>query len=122
MAEVNLKNVKGERSNQESKEDWSHSSKKEQRVIKRDSSPKKGKSHKKRKTRKRRRTSSSSQSRSQWRNWGCLLGGITPPSRKRLPFLKEYNFFLYIEFYYVSILLKMSIGVLKLNYNASVKS
>ena len=40
MAEVNLKNVKGERSNQESKEDWSHSSKKEQRVIKRDSSPK----------------------------------------------------------------------------------
>ena len=64
MAEVNLKNVQCERSDQENEEDGSYSSKIEQRAIQRDSSPKRGKSLKKRKTRKRRRASSSSQSRS----------------------------------------------------------
>ena len=64
MAEVNLNNVQCERSDQENEEDGSHGSKIEQRVIQRDSSPKRGKSLKKRKTRKRRRTSPSSQSRS----------------------------------------------------------
>ena len=64
MAEVNLRNVQCERSDQDNEEDGSHGSKIEQRVIQRDSSPKRGKSLKKRKTRKRRRTTSSSQSRS----------------------------------------------------------
>ena len=54
MAEVNLKNVQCKRSDQGNEEDGSHGSKIEQRVIQRDSSPKRGKSLKKRKTRKRR--------------------------------------------------------------------
>ena len=63
MAEVNLKNIQCEKSDQDN-EDGSHGSKIEQRVIERDSSPKRGKSLKKRKTKKWRHTSSSSQSRS----------------------------------------------------------
>ena len=43
MAEVNLKNVQCERSNQKNEEDGCHDSKIEQRVIQRDSSPKRGK-------------------------------------------------------------------------------
>ena len=39
MAEVNLKNVQCERSDQKNEEDGCHDSKIEQRVIKRDSSP-----------------------------------------------------------------------------------
>ena len=62
-AEVNLKNVQSERSDQKKEEDGSQGSKIEQRVIQRDSSPKWDKFHKKQKTRKQRRTSSSSQSR-----------------------------------------------------------
>ena len=42
MVEVNLTNVQSKRSNQENDEDGSHGSKKEQKVIQRDSSPKKG--------------------------------------------------------------------------------
>ena len=64
MAEVNIKNVHCEKSDQENEQDGSHSSKIEQRVFQRNSGPKRGKSLKKRKTRKRRRTSSSSQSSS----------------------------------------------------------
>ena len=52
MAEVNLKNVQCERSDQDNEEDGSHGSKIEQRVIQRDSSAKRGKSLKKQKTRK----------------------------------------------------------------------
>ena len=48
MAEVNLRNVQCERSDQDNEEDGSHGSKIEQRVIQRDSSPKRGKSLKKR--------------------------------------------------------------------------
>ena len=62
MAEANLKNVQCERSDQKNEEHGSHGSKKEQRVIQQDSSPKRDKSLKKRMVRKRRRTSSSSQS------------------------------------------------------------
>ena len=47
MAEVNLKNVQSEKSDQDNEEDGSHGSKIEQRVIQRDSSPKRGKSLKK---------------------------------------------------------------------------
>ena len=75
MAEVNLKNVQCERSNQKNEEDGCHDSKIEQRVIQRDSSPKRGKSFKKRKTRKRHREFSSSQSRS-------------PPKRRKKRFKK----------------------------------
>ena len=66
MAEYlnNLKNVQCERSDQDNEGEGSHGSKIEQRVIQRDSSPKRSKSLKKRKTRKQRPTSSSSQSRS----------------------------------------------------------
>ena len=64
MAEVNLKKVQCENSDQDTEEDGSHGSKIDQRVIQRDSSPIWGKSFKKRKTKKSRRTSSSSQSRS----------------------------------------------------------
>ena len=52
MAEVNLKNVQCERSDQENEDDGSHGSKIEQRVIQQDSIAKRGKSLKKRKTRK----------------------------------------------------------------------
>lgn len=46
MAKVNLKNVKSKkRSNQENEKDGSHDSKKEQRIIEQDSSPKRDKSH-----------------------------------------------------------------------------
>ena len=69
MAEVNLKNVQCEESDQDNEEDGSHGSQIEQRVIQRDSSPKRGKSLKKWKTKKRRRTSSSSESRSPPRRW-----------------------------------------------------
>ena len=54
MAEVDLKNVQCGRSDQDNEEDGCRGSKIEQRVIQRDSSPKRGKSLKKRKTRKRR--------------------------------------------------------------------
>ena len=64
MAEVDLKNVQCEKSDQDNEEDGSHGSKIEQRVIQRGSSPKRGKSLKKQKTKKQRRTSSFSQSRS----------------------------------------------------------
>ena len=60
MAEVYIKNVKSERSDQENEEDGSHGSKIEQGVVQRDSSPKWGKSLMKQNTRKRRRTSSPS--------------------------------------------------------------
>ena len=63
MAEVNLKNVQYERSDYKSEEDGSHGSKIEQRVIQRDSNPKRSKSFKKRKTRKQCRTFSLSQSK-----------------------------------------------------------
>ena len=53
MVEVNLKNVQGERSDQENEEDGSNHSKIGQRVTQQDKkSPKRGKSLKKRKTRK----------------------------------------------------------------------
>ena len=81
MAEVNLRNVQCERSDQDNEEDGSHGSKIEQRVIQRDSSPKRGKSLKKRKTRKRRRTSSSSQSRSPPRQ---IKKKSKKPSKKKL--------------------------------------
>ena len=42
MAKVNLKNVHCKRSDQENEEDGPDGSKKEQRVIQRDSSPKRG--------------------------------------------------------------------------------
>ena len=42
MAEVNLENVQCERRDQEKEEDGSHGSKREQRVIQQNSSPKKG--------------------------------------------------------------------------------
>ena len=65
MVEVNLKNLQGERSDQENEEDGSNHSKIGQRVTQQDKkSPKRGKSLKKRKTRKRRRTSSSFKSSS----------------------------------------------------------
>ena len=47
MAEVNLKNVQCEERDQDNEEDGSHGSQIEQRVIQRDSSPKRGKSLKK---------------------------------------------------------------------------
>ena len=81
MAEVDLKNVQCEKSDQDNEEDGSHGSKIEQRVIQRDSSPKRGKSLKKRKTRKRRRTSSSSQSRSPPRQ---IKKKSKKPSKKKL--------------------------------------
>ena len=81
MAEVNLRNVQCERSDQDNEEDGCHGSKISQRVIQRDSSPKRGKSLKKRKTRKRRRTSSSSQSRSPPRQ---IKKKSKKPSKKKL--------------------------------------
>ena len=62
MIEVYLKNLLGERRNQENEERLSWL-KKEPRIIQRDSNPKRGKSHKKRKTRKQRCIFSSLQSR-----------------------------------------------------------
>ena len=60
MAEVNLKNLQYERSDQDNEEDDSHGLKIDPRAIQQDSSPKRGKSFKKWKTMKRRHTFSSS--------------------------------------------------------------
>ena len=48
MAEVNLKNVLSETTDQDNGEDGSHGLKKKRRIIQRVSGPKRGKSHKKR--------------------------------------------------------------------------
>ena len=55
-------------------------------------------------------------------NWMGVLGKITPPSRKNLPFLKDCfaSFCRAIKrYYHVALLLKVSIGTAKIIHNES---